>query len=84
MRLAHIAATLAARGSVWFGDKATMREFPPLGAAWAPRGAQQGVVVSGRNARRVLHGALNAQTGQLVWVVRVRNGERIVRRWSRH
>jgi hypothetical protein len=31
------------------------------------------VVISGRNARRVVHGALNIQTGQLVRVIRARN-----------
>ncbi len=50
-----------------------MREFPPLRAAWAPRGAQRVVVISGRNARRVLHGALDIQTGHLIRVVRARN-----------
>jgi hypothetical protein len=71
--IAHIAATLAAGGSIWFGDETTVREFPPLRAAWAPRGAQQVVVISGRNARRVVHGALNIQSGQLVRVIRARN-----------
>ena len=63
---------LTAGGSVWFGDETTLREFPPLRAAWAPRGVQQVVVISGRNARRVVHGALNIGTGQLVRVVRER------------
>ncbi len=71
--IAQIAATQAAGGSVWCGDETTLREFPPLRAAWAPRGVQQVVVISGRNARRVLHGALNIQTGHLVRVVRARN-----------
>jgi transposase len=31
------------------------------------------VVISGRNARRVVHGALNVRTGQLVRVARARN-----------
>ncbi len=63
---------LAAGGEVWFGDETTVREFPPLRAAWARVGAQQVVVVSGRNDRRVLVGALNAQTGEVVEVVRER------------
>lgn len=71
--IAQIAATLAAGGTVWFGDETTVREFPPLRAAWAPRGAQQVVVISGRNARRVVHGALNIRTGHLIRVVRARN-----------
>jgi transposase len=67
-----VATVLAADGSVWFGDETTLREFPPLRAAWARRGEQQVVVISGRNARRVLHGALNISTGEVVRVVRER------------
>ena len=65
--------TLAAGGEVWFGDETTVREFPPLRAAWARRGAQQVVLISGRNGRRVLHGALNPHTGELVHLARERN-----------
>jgi transposase len=68
-----VQATLAAGGQVWFGDETTLRELPPLRAAWAKRGQQQVVLISGRNSRRVLHGALNVQTGELVRVVRERN-----------
>lgn len=64
---------LATGGSVWFGDETTLREFPPLRAAWARRGEQAVVTISGRNARRVLHGALNIVTGEMVRVVRERN-----------
>ncbi|HEV8193150.1 MAG TPA: transposase [Ktedonobacterales bacterium] len=60
----------AAGGEVWFGDETTLREFPPLRAAWAKRGEQAVVVMSERNARRVLHGALNAATGDLAVLVR--------------
>jgi transposase len=58
---------------VWFGDETTLREFPPLRAAWAKRGQQQIVVISGRNARRVVPGALNVATGELVPLVRERS-----------
>jgi transposase len=44
-----------------------------LRAAWARRGEQAVVTLSGRNARRVLHGALNVVTGELVRVVREHN-----------
>jgi transposase len=44
-----------------------------LRCAWAKRGQQQVVLISGRNGRRVLHGALNSQTGELVRVVRERS-----------
>jgi transposase len=64
---------VAAGGEVWFGDETTLREFPPLRAGWARRGQQQVVVLSGRNARRVVHGALNAATGAFVSVVRERS-----------
>src|SRR5215831_17382768 len=50
-----------------------LREFPPLRAAWARRGEQQVVVVSGRNARRVVHGALEAATGAFVALIRERS-----------
>jgi transposase len=58
---------------VWIGDETTLREFPPLRCAWAKRGQQQVVVMSGRNGRRVIHGALNGQTGDLVRLVRERS-----------
>jgi transposase len=55
------------------GDETTLREFPPLRAAWSKRGAQATVVISGRNARRVICGALNATSGELVRLVRERS-----------
>ena len=70
MIVAAVVATLAAGGSVWFADETTLREFPPLRAAWARRGEQAVVTISGRNSRRVLHGALNVTTGEMVRVVR--------------
>jgi transposase len=64
---------VAAGGAVWFGDESSLREFPPLRCAWARRGAPANVVVSGRNARRVLHGARNAATGEWVRLIRERS-----------
>jgi transposase len=66
-------AMVAAGGEVWCGDEATVREFPPLRAAWAKRGQQRVVVISGRHGRRVIHGALNAATGDFVSLVRERS-----------
>ncbi len=66
-------ATVAAGGEVWFGDETTLREYPPLRATWAPRGRPANVVISGRNGRRVVHGALNAATGELVQLIRERS-----------
>jgi transposase len=68
-----VIATLAAGGEVWFGDETTLREFPPLRACWAKQGHQREVLISGRNGRRVIHGALNVQTGELVEIVRERS-----------
>jgi transposase len=64
---------LAAGGEIWFGDETTLREFPPLRASWARRGQQREVVISGRNGRRVIHGARNTATGELVELVRERS-----------
>ena len=58
---------------MWFGDETTLREFPPLRAAWAKRGTQAVVEISGKNSRRVLHGAMNVATGAVVRVVRERS-----------
>jgi transposase len=66
-------ATLAAGGEVWCGDETALREFPPLRAAWAKRGEQATVVISGRNSRRVLHGFINVHSGEVVTVTRERN-----------
>jgi transposase len=63
----------AAGGEVWVGDETAVREFPPLRSAWARRGQQAVVVITGRNARRVVHGALNVATGEVVRLVRERN-----------
>lgn len=58
---------------MWFGDETTLREFPPLRASWAKRAQQREVVISERNGRRVIHGALNAQSGDLVDLARERS-----------
>lgn len=64
---------VATGGGVWFADETTLREFPPLRAGWSRCGEQAVVTISGRNARRVVHGALNIVTGGQVRVVRERN-----------
>jgi len=46
-----------------FVDATILRLFPPLRFAWAFRGEQAEVRISGRNAKRVLFGALNPRTG---------------------
>jgi transposase len=62
-----------AGGEVWFGDETALREFPPLRGAWAKRGEPANVVLSGRNGRRVVHGAPGAATGELATLLRERS-----------
>jgi transposase len=46
-----------------FLDATILRLFPPLRFAWAFRGEQAQVRISGRNAKRVLFGVINPRTG---------------------
>ena len=46
--------------------------FPPLRAAWGRRGQPLDVPISGRNARRVVFGTLNIETGQRLLLARQR------------
>jgi transposase len=52
-------------------DETDLLLFPPLRSGWAPRGAQAKVWLTGRNARKVLFGAVNLRTGHLVLLCRV-------------
>ena len=47
-----------------------MRLFPPLRAAWTKRGEQARVWLSGRNALRVIFGAINLRTGHRLLLCR--------------
>ena len=53
-------------------DETDLVLFPPLRAAWAKRGEPAPVWVSGRNARRVVFGAMNLRTGARLFVPRER------------
>lgn len=70
--IAQAATMLAAGGEVGVADETALREFPPLRAGWSKRGEPACVVISGRNKRRTILGALNATTGGLVRTVRER------------
>jgi transposase len=63
---------IAAGGEVWVADETALREFPPLRAGWCKRGEPARVVISGRNKRRTILGALQVSTGELVHTVRER------------
>jgi transposase len=54
------------------GDETDLRLFPPLRAGWARRGRPAPVPLSGSNAKRILFGALNLDTGRRLFLVRPR------------
>ena len=51
-------------------DETDLLLFPPLRAGWSERGAAAEVRLSGRNARRVIFGAMNLRTGTRLLVPR--------------
>jgi hypothetical protein len=53
-------------------DEADLLLFPPLRAAWSKRGEAARVWLSGRNARRVIFGAMSLRTGTRLLVPRQR------------
>ena len=53
-------------------DETDLLLFPPLRAAWSLRGQPVRVVLSGRNARRVVFGAMNLRTGHRLFLARER------------
>jgi transposase len=61
-----------AGGEVWVADETVLREFPPLRAGWSKRGEPAVVLISGRNKRRTILGALHVSSGELVQTVRER------------
>jgi transposase len=70
---AQAAQVLACGGEVWVADETTVREYPPLRAGWSRCGEQATVTISGRNAQRVIHGALNTASGEVVLLVQPRS-----------
>lgn len=70
--IAAAGAKLAAGGEVWVADETALREFPPLRAGWSKRGVPATVLISGRNKRCTILGALNVGSGELLCTVRER------------
>jgi hypothetical protein len=50
-------------------DWTLLRLFPPLRAAWARKGTQATVPITGANAKRVLFGAINLRTAHRVVLI---------------
>jgi transposase len=55
-----------------FEDETDLLLFPPLRAAWGLRGQRLKVPISGRNARRVIFGTINIDTGYRLFLARKR------------
>ncbi len=55
-----------------FEDETDLRLFPPLRAAWGLRGRPLAVPISGFNARRVVFGTINIDTGHRLLMARQR------------
>lgn len=49
-----------------FEDETIIRLFPGLRRGWSMKGEQAQVPISGKNARRVLFGAINMRTGHCI------------------
>jgi hypothetical protein len=64
---------LPRRSVVLAEDETDLMMFPPLRAGWSPRGEPAEVGLSGWNARRVIFGAINLQTGTRVLLPRSKN-----------
>src|SRR5437879_8691344 len=84
---------LPRRSVVLAQDETDLLLFPPLRAAWSKRGEAAKVWLSGRNARRVIFGAMNLRTGTRLFVPRAKGrsgdfqaflGEVRSRYWGRH
>jgi hypothetical protein len=55
-----------------FEDETDLLLFPPLRAAWGKRGRPLAVPISGHNARRVVFGTINIDTGHRLFLARWR------------
>ncbi len=63
---------MPARAVLLFSDATILRWFPPLRYAWAFRGEQAQVKITGQNDKRVLFGTINLRTGHRVVLRRPR------------
>jgi hypothetical protein len=65
-------AHLSPHGANLFEDETDLLLFPPLRAAWGRRGQPLAVPISGGNARRVVFGTINIETGHRLFLARTR------------
>jgi hypothetical protein len=72
MRIRRRIKQLPRRSVVLAQDETDLLLFPPLRSCWSPVGEPKQVVLCGRNARRVVFGAMNLRTGSRFLLVRQR------------
>jgi transposase len=66
--LRHLLATLPRRHVAVYEDEVDVHLNPKIGLDWMVRGQQKEVETPGKNVKRYLAGALDARSGQLLWV----------------
>jgi transposase len=71
-RIRNWVKDLKPQTALLFEDETDLLLFPPLRGCWARRGKSAEVAISGRNARRVIFGAINVQTGHRLLLPRPR------------
>ena len=65
--LRQLLACLPADEVAVFQDEVDIHLNPKIGPDWMNRGKQKQVVTPGQNVKRYIAGALDAQSGQLIW-----------------
>jgi transposase len=75
---------MPAEAVLLFVDATILRWFPPLRSAWAFRGEQAQVKITGENAKRVLFGAINPRTGHRLVLRRGRQRQEDFQAFLRH
>ena len=66
--LRRLVTTLPAGDVAVYEDEVDIHLNPKIGLDWMVRGQQKEVLTPGQNVKRYLAGALDARTGQLLWV----------------
>jgi hypothetical protein len=72
MRIRRHIKQLPRRSVVLAQDETDLLLFPPLRSCWSPVGQPREVLLSGRNARRVVFGGMNLRTGYRLLLPRER------------
>jgi transposase len=66
--LRHLVATLPRSQVAVYEDEVDIHLNPKIGLDWMVRGQQKEVPTPGKNVKRYLAGALDARSGQVLWV----------------